>query len=136
MRIIAIKAAAWFLMFASMLLGAASAFGQGGGKAEPKRIVFAKDTSGKTITGTLSNGQEQDHVFAAREGQQVTLVNSNTGLFDIRVYNEEFDFETEFDSSRTLAFTVPATGDYLLFVRKKIVRAPRSARFSIRLTIK
>ena len=71
MRITAIKAAAGFIMFASILLGAASVFAQGGGKAEPKRIVFAADTTSKTISGTLSNGQEQDHVFAAREGQQM-----------------------------------------------------------------
>jgi hypothetical protein len=136
MRITAIKAAALFFMFGFTTLATANASAQGGGKAEPKRIVFAEGTASRQITGRLSNGQEYELVFAARQGQEVTIVNSNTGLFDIRVFNEEFDFETEFDSSRTLSFTVPGTGDYLLFIRKKMVKAPRSARFSIRLTIR
>lgn len=118
------------------LLAVAMSFAQGGGKAEPKRIQFAAGKSSATLSRTLSNGQEMEYVFAAQKGQTVTIRNSRTSLFDFRVFNEEFDFETEFESSPRLTFEVPETGDYLFFVRKKQVRSPRTARFSLTLMIK
>jgi hypothetical protein len=122
-------------LFLFAVMGSAEALAQGG-KAEPNRIKFAAGSSKATLTGTLANGQEMEYVYAARKGQTVTIVNSRTSLFDFRVFNEEFDFETEFESSPTLTFTVPETGDYMFFVRKKQVRYPRTARFSITLAIK
>lgn len=118
------------------LLAAAASLAQGGGKAEPNRIQFAAGKSSATLNGTLSNGQEMEYIFGARKGQTVTIRNTRTSLFDFRVFNEEFDFETEFESSPTLTFEVPETGDYLFFVRKKQVRSPRTARFSLTLAIK
>ncbi len=119
-----------------LFLAAAAVYGQGGGKAEPNRIEFARGTSSKTLTATLSNDEEMEYVFGAAKGQTVTIRNSNTGLFDVRVFREEANFETEFDSSPVLTFVVPETGDYQFFVRKKRVKAPRSARFSVSLAIK
>lgn len=107
-----------------------------GGKAEPNRIVFAPRTSSAVVSGTLSNGQEMDYVFAARAGQTVVIKNTKPLLFYIRVFDNPADFETEFESSPTLTFEIPETGDYMFFVRKKPVRAPRSARFSLTLSIK
>lgn len=118
------------------LSAAAASFAQHGGKAEPNRIEFAAGKTSKLLTGTLANGQEMEYVFAARKGQTVTIRNTRTSLFDFRVYNEEFDFETEFESSPMLTFEVPETGEYLFFVRKKQVSRPRTARFSLTLTIK
>jgi hypothetical protein len=117
------------------VIGNVEALAQGG-KAEPDRIKFATGRSSATLTGTLSNGQEMEYVYGVSKGQTVTIANSRASLFDFRVFNEEFDFETEFESSPTLTFTVPETGDYMLFVRKKQVRYPRTARFAITLTIK
>ena len=117
------------------LFAVSSLYAQGG-KAEPNRIQFAAGKSSATLTGTLSNAQEMEYVFTARAGQKVTIKNTRTSLFDFRVFNNQNDFDTEFESSPTLVFEIPETGDYLLFVRKKIVRSPRSARFSITLTIK
>lgn len=125
-----------FFAFVLCVFAAAAASAQHGGKAEPGRIQFAAGKTSKTLTGTLSNGQEMEYVFAARKGQTVTIRNTRTSLFDFRVFNQEFDFETEFESSPTLNFEVPETGDYMFFVRKKQVRSPRSARFSLTLTIK
>ena len=124
-------------IFTVILLLAASlaALAQHGGKAEPKEIKFAAGKSSATVTGTLSNGQEYDFVFSAKKGQKVTIRNSRTSQFDFRVYNEEFEFETEFESSPTLTFEIPETGDYLFFVRKKMT-APRTARFSLTIMIK
>jgi hypothetical protein len=113
----------------------AFAFGQGG-KAEPNRIEFAKGRSSTTLTGSLSNSQEMEYVFAAVKGQKVTIKMSNSSLFDYRVFSSEADFDSEFDSSPTSTLELPATGDYLLFVRKKMVSRPRTARFSLVLTIK
>ena len=117
-------------------MGVLPALAQGGGKAEPKRIEFAAGKSSLTLSGSLSNGQEMEYVFAASKGQRVTIRNSNTSLFDFRVFNQEFDFETEFESSPTLTFEIPDTGDFMFFVRKKQVKTPRTARFSLTLTIK
>lgn len=122
-----------FVMFAA--LSGTAIFAQGG-KAEPDRIKFASGKSSATLTGTLSNGQEMEYVFEAGKGQTVTIKNSNKSLFDFRVFSDEFDFETEFESSPTLVFEIPETGDYMFFVRKKQVRAPRTARFSLTLAIK
>ena len=118
-----------------LLIGLANILAQGG-KAEPKRIEFSPGKSRITLTRSLSNGSEMEYVFAARKGQRVTIKNSTASLFDFRVFNNEFDFETEFESSPTLTFEIPETGDYLLFVRKKMVAKPRIARFSITLAIK
>lgn len=106
-----------------------------GGKAEPNRINFAKGASSATVRGTLSTAQEIDFVFSARAGQTVTVKNANPRLFDIRVFNDIFEFETEFDSSAKIEFEVPQTGDYLMFVRRKVGQ-PRTARFSVTITIK
>jgi hypothetical protein len=125
-------------IFVFYLLGAFTglAFAQNGGKAEPQRIRFAAGRSETTLSGKLSNGQEMEFIFGARKGQTVTIRNARSALFDFRVYSEEADFETEFESSPTLTFEIPETGDYKFFVRKKMVSSPRTARFSINLSIK
>lgn len=107
-----------------------------GGKAEPNRIEFAKGKAGTTLAGTLSNSQEMEYVFAAKKGQTVTIKMSNTNLFDYRVFNDSAEFETEFDSSPTSTFELPESGEYMLFVRKKIVSRPRTARFTLTISIK
>lgn len=117
-------------------IGSVALFAQNGGKAESMRIKFAKGRSGVTLTGSLSTDQEMEYVFAASKGQTVTITNSKTSLFDFRVFREEADFETEFDSSPTLTFEIPETGDYQFFVRKKRVKTPKTARFSLTLAIK
>lgn len=125
-------------MFASviLLLSIAECSAQHGGKAEPKRIEFAKGRSSIVLTESLTNGSEMEYVFAARKGQHVTVTNPSTGLFDFRIFSDANDMETEFDSSRTYTFEIPATGDYQFFVRKKMVKSPRTARFHITFAIR
>lgn len=113
-----------------------SLFGQGGGKAEPKRIQFAPGKSSTTLTASLSNAQEMEYVFAAREGQVVSIRNATKNLFDFRVFSEENFPDGDFDSSPSYSFEIPATGDYMFFVRKKQVKTPRTARFSMTISIK
>ena len=109
---------------------------QHGGKAEPNRIRFAPGKSSTTLTGVLSTGQQMEYVFAAKKGQTVTIRNPNHRLFDFKVYSEENFPEGDFDSSPGYTFEVPETGNYMFYVRKKQVKTPRTARFSLILTIK
>lgn len=106
------------------------AFGQGG-KAEPRRVTLSTVRGGLELAGKLSNGQEMEFVFAGAKGQVLKITNPTPDLFDYRIFRNESDFETEFESSRVSSFELPDTGDYLLFIRKKQVKSPRTARFSI-----
>ena len=119
-----------------LAVGAIAAHAQNGGKAEPNRIKFAPHSSTTTLTGRLSVDEEMEYVFGAKKGQKVTIRNPKASLFDFRVFSEENFPEGDFDSSLTYTFEIPATGDYMLFVRKKRVKTPRTARFSVTLTIK
>jgi hypothetical protein len=120
----------------SVLFSTLIALGQGGGKAEPNRIEFARGSTSTVLSATLGRDEEMEYVFTAKAGQKVTIGNSKTSLFDVRIFSEENDVETEFDSSRTFSLMLPADGDYMLFVRKKRVAKPSRARFSITLTIR
>jgi hypothetical protein len=123
-----------------MVLGlcASAAFAQGG-KAEPKVIEFAKGRSNITVTGTLSNGQEMDHVFKAVAGQKVSVkVTSKPKghLFDFRLKGDGFEIETDHDSYTEYDFIAPQTGSYLLFVRKRPTQKVPRARFFLRLSVR
>lgn len=108
---------------------------QGGGKAEPNQIKFARGSDRATLIGSLSNGQEMDYAFTARGGQTVTITNPTNAIFDVRIFNLENDVETEYDSSRSFSLELPAEGEYLLIVRKKIA-GPRRAKFSVTVRIR
>ena len=125
----------------SILAGILFVFGtvvcaQTGGKAEPKRIIFEPGPSESLLTGSLKNGEEMEYVFAGIKGRKIILRNSAVSMFDLRVFSEEFGLETEFDSSREFSVTLPETGDYLLFVRKKMVRKPARSRFNVAIRIR
>ena len=101
-----------------------------------ERIPATNGIIDRTVTGRLSNGREKQFVFEGRKGQTVTIRNKATHLFDYRVYNEAEDFETEFDSSPSLSFQLPADGDYQLFVRKKMVKRPVVAAFVLTISVR
>lgn len=123
-------------LFIFAAFGATAVFAQGGGKAEASRIKFPKGKTTVTLTGTLKNDEEMEYVFGASKGQKVTVRNSKTSLFDFKIFSEDNFSEGDFDSSVTYTFEIPETGDYMFFVRKKQVKTPRTARFSLTLTIK
>lgn len=112
-------------------LAASNASAQGGGKAEPNRITIGSRET--VVRGRLTNGEEMEYVFTAKAGSVITIKNSRPSAFDFRVFSEEADVETEFESSPTLTLTLPQDGDYFFFVRKK-AGGPRTASF--RLTLK
>ena len=125
----------YILLVVTFLVLSASAFAQNGGKAEPARVKFAKGKSMTTLSATLSGDQEQEYIFGARKGQKVYITNSNSDRFAYRVFNDEVSYESTELAVPTLEFVAPATGDYMLFVRKASV-SPRTAKFSITLAIK
>lgn len=116
---------------AVILFFALGAHAQNGGKAEPKRISFSPGAAETVLRGSLRNGEEMEYVFAARKGQSVTVRNSGNSMFDVRVFSEDLGVETEFDSSREFLVVLPETGDYILFVRKKMTRSPARSRFTV-----
>ncbi|HLA95170.1 MAG TPA: hypothetical protein VK612_05570 [Pyrinomonadaceae bacterium] len=105
-----------------------------GGKAEPKRIEFAPGKNSAALSGSLRGAQEMEYVFAVKKGQTVTVKNPANGAFDFRIFSNENEVETEFDSSPTLTLDIPADGDYLFFVRRKVGRG--LARFRMTLTVR
>lgn len=122
-----------------MFLFAVSAFAQNGGKAEPKRIQFAKGKSSVILTETLSNDQQMEYVFGAKAGQKITLkvTSSPKGkFFDFDLMGDGFELETERDYYDDYTFTAPETGDYLVFVRKRPTGKISRAKFFLTLTIK
>lgn len=118
---------------------ATNAFAQGGGKAEPKRVQFAKAKTSVTVSGKLSNNQQMEYVFGAKAGQKITLKvvsNPKGDLFDFTIDGDGFDVETEYDSYSEYSFTAPQTGDYLIFVRKRPTEKVPKAKFFLTLSIK
>ncbi|HMS10928.1 MAG TPA: hypothetical protein PKE66_15690 [Pyrinomonadaceae bacterium] len=123
------------IIFAVLLSASLAVVAQ---KAEPKRISFERGKASATVTGTLSNDQEMDFVFGAKAGQTVKLkVTSQPkgNLFDFRIAGDGFELETDYDSYSECSFTAPATGDYLVFVRKRPTESVRRAKFFLRLEI-
>ena len=114
---------------------AVSALAQDHGKPAPKEIRFAAGNIRATVSGTLAGGREANYFFKAQKGQQVTIRNPRWNMFDFRVFSEENFPDGDFDSSPTYTFEIPETGDYLFYVRKKMA-SPRTAKFSMTITIK
>jgi len=95
---------------------AASAFAQHGGKAEPLRIEFKRGTSSTTVSGNVRGDEQAEYAFSARKDQKVTIritsVPSRSCLIELHgPENTDLVF-SKYDYSATL----PATGDYLLYV--------------------
>jgi len=123
-----------------LFLFVANAFAQGGGKAEPNRIKFAKGKLSATVSGTLSNNQEMEYIFGAKANQKITLkvVSLPKGnLFSFGVDGANgIELETEYDSYADYTFNAPETGDYLVTVVKRPTEKVPKAKFSLTLTIK
>ena len=128
------KRVSFLLVIAFFAFTAISTFAQGGGKAEPGRVKFAKGKSQTVLTGTLSGDQEQEFVFGAKQGQTVYITNPDSLRFAYRLFNDDVSNDSTDLAEPTMEFVVPETGDYMLFVRRANT-TPRSAKFSITLAI-
>lgn len=112
--------------------GTVGTFAQRGGKAEPKEIKLVPGKNSTVLIGSLANHQEMEFSFTAKAGQTVYLKCGNE--FDFRLYLPDTDFDTEWNKG-TDSFELPADGEYLLYVRKRLTGV-RRARFALTITIK
>ena len=120
------------LLLIFIAAGSLCVFGQGG-PANTARIEFV---NGKArVTGSLSTGRVTDYRILLTKDQIVTITNSTWKLFDFRVFHDKYFDEGDFDSSPNYTFEVPKTADYLFTVRKKVA-GPRTARYTMTITIK
>jgi hypothetical protein len=102
-----------------ILLMATHVAAQGGGKAEPLRIEFARGTSGKTINDKIKDQQEAEYVLAAKKGQRLTIKLTSapyrSSVFDIKAPGDA-DLGLEYDANYTFNKILPVTGDYFITV--------------------
>ena len=127
-----------FLVVIAFFVLAVSSFAQGGGKAEPNRIKFAKGKSSTVLTGSLKGDSQYEFVFGARKGQKVYVTNSDSDNFSYSVFSqdiEDVNYESTDLAVPTLEFEVPETGDYMIFVKRNAT-SNVSKKFSITLAIK
>ena len=128
------------LFWAGLLLVtllASVAIGQRGGKAEPLRIEFKRGASSATLNDSVRGTEEAEYVFAARQGQRVTIiltsVPAKSARFDLKS-EEGADYKFEYDGMKWSGVT-PVTGDYFLNVTRVSQKRGRT-NYSLRLAIK
>ncbi len=133
------KALILFSLTVSVLvLSASSAYGQGGGKAEPLRIEFKRGTSSATINEKIKNDQEAEYIFSARKGQRLTIkltsVPNRSAVFDLKA-PDEADLGLEYDANYDFNKVLPITGDYLIIIVRP-ASAPGPSSYKLVVTVR
>lgn len=107
------------IAFVMLLFLVVVTVGQGGGKAEPKRIEFKRGATTTTVMDKIKDDQEAEYVIAARKGQRLTIRLTSTpyrsAVFDLKAPGDA-DLGLEYDANYNFNKTLPATGDYLIIV--------------------
>ena len=109
---------------AAVLMGVTLATGvgaQGGGKAEPSRISFARNASSASVQGSVRGDQEAEYSFEARQGQKVTISVKAMPKLSVAVELRRTGAATvALESSGKGIWTAVLTdsGEYLLIVKK------------------
>ena len=102
-----------------LLVYAPAALSQGGGKAEPRRIQFARGTTRTTINERIKNHEEAEYVIAAKKGQRLiiklTSVPRRSSVFDLKA-PDDADLGLEYDANYDFNKILPASGDYFITV--------------------
>ena len=110
---------------------------RGGGKAEPLRIEFKRGASSATLNDTVRGTEEAEYVFAARQGQRVSLsltaTPAKSARFELKSA-DGVDYKFEYDGMKWSG-VAPVTGDYLLNVTR-VSQKPGRTNYSLRLAIK
>ncbi|MGI8468175.1 MAG: hypothetical protein ACR2N3_06965 [Pyrinomonadaceae bacterium] len=125
----------------SLFCFAGNVFAQNGGKAKSNRISFAKGKSSAIVTGKIYGDVQAEYVFAASEGQTVTVKISSIpkGKFaSFKVLNayDEPEFASEYDANYEYIFTAPYSGDYLIWVNFRPAGKVNSAKYFLTISIK
>jgi hypothetical protein len=122
----------------AMLLSCASTFAQGGGKAEPNRIAFARGASSATVHGRVRGAEEYEYSFEARQGQtiRIRLTGSppNSVTAETRDPNAEVVALTS-EKDGTLTATLAASGEFELTVNRREPNGRASSSYALTLTI-
>lgn len=121
-----------------VLMCAASAVAQHGGKAEPLRIEFKRGTTSTTVTGSVRNAEEYEYVLAAKKGQHLTIKITSTPLKSsvFQILGEDNDtLGLEYDANFDVSINLPKDGDYFINVSRP-TSAKGTSRFRLTITIK
>ena len=126
-----------FLALLLLLLFASVTIAQHGGKAEPLRIEFKRGASSATINESIRSSEEAEYVFAARQGQRVTItltsVPTKSARFELKS-EDGVDYKFEYDGMKWSG-VAPVTGDYFINVTR-VGDKPGRSKYSLRLAIK
>ena len=102
-----------------ILLTVTHSLAQGGGKAEPRRIEFARGTNTTTINDKIKDNQEAEYVLAAKKGQRLTIkltsAPQRSSVFDLKA-PENADLGLEYDANYAFDKVLPVSGDYFITV--------------------
>jgi hypothetical protein len=127
----------WAGLLLVTLLANAAIGQRGGGKAEPLRIEFKRDASSATLNDTIRGSEEAEYVFAARQGQRVSLsltaTPAKSARFELK-RADGVDYKFEYDGMKWSGIA-PVTGDYFLNVTR-VSQKPGRTTYSLRLAIK
>ena len=126
-----------FLAIVLLLLVSGATIAQHGGKAEPLRIEFKRGASSATMKQSVTSTEEMEYVFAARQGQRVTITLTSVPARATHVElksadNPDYKFESDGTKWSGVA---PFTGDYWVNVTRVSHKRGRAS-FSLRLEIK
>ena len=125
-----------FLALLLLLLFSGATTAQHGGKAEPLRIEFKRGASSATINESIRGSEEAEYVFAARQGQRVTItltsVPAKSAHFELKS-EDGVDYKFESDGMKWSG-VAPVTGDYFVNVTR-VSRKRGRANYSLRLAI-
>src|SRR5262252_491120 len=107
--------------FVFLLLTAAPAFAQNGGKAEPLRIEFKRGMTTTTVSGSVRNSEEYEYVLGAKKGQRLTIKITSTPLKSsvFQLLGEDNDtLGLEHDANFDVSIVLPKDGDYFINVSR------------------
>ena len=125
-------------LFFFVLATGTTTFAQGGGKAEPNRIVFKPGTTSTTISGSVRNDEQAEYVLSAQLGQRLTIKLTNTpaksSCFDLKG-SDGSDVGLEYDCNWNYSKVLQATGDFFITVARPSQARGRS-RYRLTVTVK
>ena len=120
-----------------VLIACTAAIAQGGGKAEPNRIQFKRDTTSTTISGTVRGDEQAEYVLGARKGQRlvIKLISLPTRSSTFELLGPDNDTpRLEYHAIYNYSETLPKTGDYLITVSQP-TEARGTSRYKLTVSI-
>src|SRR2546423_14892864 len=130
--------------FLVLFCAAQSATAQNGGKAEPNRIEFKRGTTSTTISGVVRGDEEAEYVLSAKKGQRLTIKITSAPAKSSAFYilgkgNDGLDLDftlgRDYDSNFNYSGVLPATGDYLITVKRQ-AGTKGTSRYRMTITIR